>query len=147
MGVLDRIDTGFLKRGARSVRREDVTATLRRAREVETKMTGGALARFAGEGRLLLRLLDDWRTGRYRDVSWKTIASVVFALLYVLNPMDLMPDVIIATGLLDDATVLGLALKLIGQDLRRYEAWRAGTGDAAFVPGPAEEAAAIERGA
>lgn len=133
MSFRDRIDIGFLTRGARSINRDDVAAAVRRAREVEAKMTGGALERYAGEGRLLLRLLADWRGGRYRDVSWKTIASVAFALLYVLNPMDLMPDVIIGTGLLDDATVLGLALKLISQDLRRYEAWREGEDDVPFA--------------
>jgi uncharacterized membrane protein YkvA (DUF1232 family) len=142
MRVLKRIDFGYLTRGARAIRREDIASAVRRAREVEAKMKGGALERYAAEGRTLLRLLSDWRAGRYRDVSWKTVASVAFALLYVLNPMDLVPDVLIGTGLLDDATVLGLALRMIGQDLRRYEAWRAVSGeDAPFDEAGHEEGA------
>lgn len=96
-------------------------------------MSSGPLSRYWDEGRLLLGLLADWWAGRYRDVSWKTVAATAFALLYVLNPMDIVPDVIVGAGLLDDATVMGLALKMIGEDLRRYKVWRSAGSDVTDV--------------
>jgi uncharacterized membrane protein YkvA (DUF1232 family) len=49
---------------------------------------------------------------------------VVFSLLYVLNPMDLIPDVIPGVGAIDDAAVVSLCLLLIEQDLLAYRSWR-----------------------
>ena len=44
--------------------------------------------------------------------------------LYVLNPLDLIPDLIFGFGLVDDAGVVALCLKLVESDLHRYAAWK-----------------------
>lgn len=131
--IRDPVDMGYLARGTRAISRDDIAAALRRAKELEARMSSGPLSRYWDEGRLLLGLLADWWAGRYRDVSWKTVAATAFALLYVLNPMDIVPDVIVGAGLLDDATVMGLALKMIGEDLRRYKVWRSAGSDVTDV--------------
>ena len=59
-----------------------------------------------------------------RSVPWKTIAAVAGALLYVLNPLDFIPDLILGFGFLDDAGVVALCLKLVESDLHRYAAWK-----------------------
>lgn len=46
------------------------------------------------------------------------------ALLYVLSPIDLIPDFIPGIGLLDDAAVFGAMLAAIHEDLQDYKAWR-----------------------
>ena len=53
-----------------------------------------------------------------------TIAAAAFALLYVLNPFDLMPDVLPFIGAVDDAAVLGACLMLLERDLRQYRIWK-----------------------
>ena len=53
------------------------------------------------------------------------ISAGALALLYVLNPADVIPDVIIGVGYLDDATVVAFCLKLIERELERYKQWKA----------------------
>ena len=54
----------------------------------------------------------------------KTIASVAGALIYVMNPLDVIPDLIFGFGLVDDAGVVALCLKLVESDIHRYAAWK-----------------------
>ena len=72
----------------------------------------------------MVNMLKDYKVGIYKDVPWFTIASVVFALLYVLNPLDIIPDFIPGFGYVDDASVLALALRFIESDLHKYLDWK-----------------------
>lgn len=72
---------------------------------------------------LLVRLLKAWKSGSYRGLSMRTIVSLAAALLYVVSPIDLMPDFIPGIGLIDDAAVLALLLHSIAQDLAAFRVW------------------------
>ena len=73
---------------------------------------------------LMLNFLSDVFSGRYKEVPWKTIAAISGAILYFANPMDLVPDFIPGLGFLDDASVIGFALKLVDEDLKKYQVWK-----------------------
>jgi uncharacterized membrane protein YkvA (DUF1232 family) len=47
-------------------------------------------------------------------------------LIYVFNPLDLVPDVLPFVGVLDDATVIGALLMLVERDLKKYRTWKEG---------------------
>jgi len=68
---------------------------------------------------LLVDMLRDWYAGRY-PTPWRVIAAITAALLYFVNPFDIIPDVIPGVGYLDDVAVLGLCMRLIRSDLRSY---------------------------
>ena len=72
----------------------------------------------------LFFMLKDYKNGNYREMPWHTIGSVILVLLYVLNPLDIVPDFIPIFGYVDDAGVLALALKLIQTDFSNYMEWR-----------------------
>lgn len=72
----------------------------------------------------LFSLLKDWYRGHYKDVPWLVISSVGGALLYVLSPIDLIPDFIPLIGYLDDAAVFAALLKYVRMDLKKYRAWK-----------------------
>ncbi len=78
---------------------------------------------FWDELKTLLRLLRAYGTGRYRDVPWKTLLAAAGAVLYFLNPFDLIADFIYVFGFVDDALVVGLVLASIRGDLERFTAW------------------------
>jgi uncharacterized membrane protein YkvA (DUF1232 family) len=50
----------------------------------------------------------------------------VFALLYILNPIDIIPDVIPIFGYLDDVMVFGFCLDFVEADLEKYGQMRPG---------------------
>lgn len=72
---------------------------------------------------LLGRLLKAWKDGSYRGLSVRTLASLAGALLYVVSPIDLIPDFIPGVGFIDDAAVLALLLHSLAQDLAAFRIW------------------------
>lgn len=72
---------------------------------------------------LLFRLLNAWKDGSYRGLSVRTLALLAAALLYVLSPVDVMPDFVPGIGLIDDAAVLAFLLHSMAQDLAAFRVW------------------------
>ncbi|WP_138436983.1 YkvA family protein [Marinobacter shengliensis] len=115
-----------LKHEADKVGKDDLESLLERQKAIEKKvLSSGRLRRFTTDIRLMFALVRDYWRGDYRAIPWKSIAAIAGALLYVLNPIDLIPDIIFGIGFLDDAGVVALCLKLVESDLHRYAAWRA----------------------
>ncbi len=85
-----------LNQEAGKVRKDDLETLLQRQEAIEAKVkSSGRLQRFGTDIKLMFSLIRDYWNGRYRAVPWKTIAAVAGALLYVLNPLDLIPDLIL----------------------------------------------------
>ncbi|NOX37074.1 MAG: DUF1232 domain-containing protein [Calditrichaeota bacterium] len=82
----------------------------------------------------LLRMLDAYRRGHYREVPWRVILYAAAAILYFLNPMDLVPDFLTGIGFVDDATVLALVVKAIHDELERFKQWYTRQSTAARKP-------------
>ncbi|MGE5786353.1 MAG: YkvA family protein [Myxococcales bacterium] len=72
--------------------------------------------------RLTLELIDDFVAGSYRQIPWHSMALAAGAILYSVSPADLVPDALPMLGTLDDLIVLGIALRLLENDLRAYAA-------------------------
>ena len=85
----------------------------------------GLVGEFAEELGTLLRLLRAWVEGRYKVVPWKTITYALVAVIYFVDPLDLVPDFLPVVGLLDDATVVAFAVRSIGKDLKKFREWEA----------------------
>lgn len=107
------------------VRRNDLADLLTRQKAIEDKVRkSGKLRRFSTDVRLMFSMLRDYWQGNYREVPWKSIAAIAGALIYVLNPLDLIPDLLLGIGLLDDAGVVAACLAFVESDLLRYAAWK-----------------------
>lgn len=111
--------------GAKKVTEEDLYKVVNRADDIQRKVSlHGPLGRFISDVKMMISLVKDYWNKNYRDVPWWTVAAVVTALLYVLSPVDLIPDFIPFFGLLDDAAVVSACLFLVEQDLSRYKSWK-----------------------
>ena len=71
----------------------------------------------------MLRLIRAYYRGDYRVVGESTLVVIIAAVIYVVSPLDVIPDAIPGIGFLDDATVLSLALKRTRNDLDDFMAW------------------------
>ncbi len=113
-----------VEKGASKVTDGDFEKVVERADEIEKKATKGPLGRFIKDVKLMISLVKDYWNGSYKEIPWWAIAAIVAALVYVLSPIDLIPDVIPVIGLVDDAAVVGACLLMVEQQLAEYETWK-----------------------
>jgi uncharacterized membrane protein YkvA (DUF1232 family) len=71
----------------------------------------------------MLRLLRVHYRGEYRDVPVTTLVVIIAAVIYVVNPFDMIPDWVPGLGLLDDAFVLALAIRRTRETLDEFMIW------------------------
>lgn len=84
----------------------------------------GFLNRVVEDFKLLFALIKDYWRGNYRDVSLWSIGVFVSGIVYILLPVDLLPDFIPFIGQIDDAIILLICLYFLEKDLNKYREWR-----------------------
>ena len=77
---------------------------------------------------VLCSMIRAYAKKQYTDVSIATILLSIAALIYVVNPMDVVPDFMIGIGQLDDAAAIVLVLQMIQMDLNKYKKWQEANG-------------------
>lgn len=71
----------------------------------------------------LIRLVRNFISGRYRQISTKTVVIGLATLLYFLMPIDLVPDFIPALGLMDDLSLMAWFIRAFQGELVKYQEW------------------------
>ena len=71
----------------------------------------------------MLRLIRAYYRGEYRNVRFANLVLIIGAIIYVLDPWDLIPDWIPGLGFVDDATVLAFAVQKTREALDDFAAW------------------------
>lgn len=92
-----------------------------KARQQRQKIAG-----FWDDLRTLIQMLRSYFNNEYTQLPWKTIVFAVAAILYFLNPFDLIPDFLPSVGFLDDATVVAFVVNALREDLERFRRFRQG---------------------
>jgi len=72
---------------------------------------------------VLGRLVKAYVVGEYREVPWKSMLILVAAILYFVNPLDLIPDVIPVSGFADDFAVLVWVYNAMRMEIDKFLAW------------------------
>jgi len=111
-----------LEEDAAKVEKADVTRLLSRWPALQQRVQSSERLRpFIDDIDTAYSLLRDYSTRRYREIPWASIAAIVAALLYVLNPLDLIPDLLPFFGFIDDASILALCWSMVRTDLDKYQ--------------------------
>lgn len=71
----------------------------------------------------LVRLVRSYVSGEYRAISTSTIVSGLAVLLYVLSPIDLIPDFIPVLGFLDDLSLVSWFVGKFQGEIIRFREW------------------------
>ena len=72
-----------------------------------------------------LRLLRAYGKGDYSQVPWPSLVLIVAAVLYFLAPFDVIPDFLVGLGYVDDAAVIGFAMRAVATVLDDFRKWEA----------------------
>lgn len=70
---------------------------------------------------LMVNYVKDVATGRYKGYSKTHLTLIVAAILYVVSPLDVIPDFLIVAGLIDDAAIIAWVFNEIGKELDKYK--------------------------
>ena len=71
---------------------------------------------------ILMRMIRAWVTGRY-SVPLPTILAGVAALIYFVDPFDLVPDSVPVFGLMDDAAVIAAVVRMNLGEISKFRQW------------------------
>ena len=72
------------------------------------------------------RLLIAYAKGEYREIPWKSLITIIGTVIYFLMPTDFIPDFLLGIGLIDDAVLIGWAVKSIAKDMEHFSKWEQG---------------------
>jgi len=77
---------------------------------------------------VLISLVRSYIKKEYTDIPLLSIILIVSALIYILSPIDIIPDTIPVVGFLDDAAVIAILSKWLDNQIDDYRAWRVANG-------------------
>lgn len=81
----------------------------------------GGLEKVRDDLKTLGNYISDIMHGRYKGYSKASLTLAVAAVLYVVSPLDLVPD-FLPLGFLDDVSIVGWAISKMADELEKYKA-------------------------
>lgn len=66
----------------------------------------------------------DYIKGNYKEIPIRSIVTILGAIIYLVSPADIIPDVLPGVGHIDDAGLIAFVLKAVHDDLNDYKAWK-----------------------
>ena len=72
---------------------------------------------------IFVRVIESYSRGSYTYVPWKSIALIVAGILYFTYPMDLIPDFIPVSGIIDDVALIAWIYKSVQEDIEKFLDW------------------------
>jgi uncharacterized membrane protein YkvA (DUF1232 family) len=72
-----------------------------------------------------IRLIRAYMRGDYRQVANKSLLIGVAVLLYLVTPLDIIPDFIPGIGLLDDISLMAWFVDAFQKEITKFRIWEA----------------------
>ena len=79
-------------------------------------------------------MLRDSIKRKYRKTPWGTLTGGIFSILYLLNPLDIIPEALPIIGIVDDTLVFGVFLALLSRDVKKYLLWKSSPENSNSIP-------------
>ena len=110
---------------ASKVKEEDIETVVNEAENIIQKAEGSSvLGKQIAKIELLINAIKDYWNGEYTKLPKRTLIAITVALIYILSPIDLIPDFIPVLGLTDDLMMLLFVWEMISRDIRDYAEWK-----------------------
>lgn len=72
---------------------------------------------------VMVSLVKDYSKKKYTSVAKSSIITVIAGLVYLVTPIDVIPD-FLPGGFLDDAVVIGYIISKLNEELEKYKEWK-----------------------
>lgn len=72
---------------------------------------------------VMARMVSAYGRGHYRNLPIKSFLSLAAALIYFVNPFDLVPDTLLGIGLTDDFAVITWVYNAFSDELKAFQRW------------------------
>jgi len=124
------IDYNFVKKYSSKITRSQLENLVEKEDELKNKILEAAkinaafMVKFGPKIILIFQMLKDYLGEEYKEITESTVNSSAFAVMYFLNPFDLIPDFLPIIGYLDDILILNIVWENIQKELIRYAAWK-----------------------
>lgn len=73
-----------------------------------------------GDIELLIKLIRAYSNGEYRRIPWKMLLAAMVAVIYFLNPFDVIPDLLGFVGFVDDIAVIAFVIGAFQEELDEF---------------------------
>lgn len=74
----------------------------------------------------LITMVTDSVRGSYKGLGKKNLLMIVAGLIYLVNPLDIVPDFIFGIGFADDLSVLVYIISKLSEEMAKYRFWKKG---------------------
>ena len=81
---------------------------------------------FFGKVMLFIEMIREYFRGNYTELPLKTITLIIAAVIYLVSPVDAIPDFIIGIGFVDDGAVVAYVFNSLSKDIDRFKTWKEG---------------------
>ena len=118
------INKKYILDQSKSINKSDLDKVDRKKKRLNKILKLKVFSKQKQKLKLLLELLKKYRSGEYRIIPWRSVAAITFTLLYIVNPLDIIPDVLPVLGYIDDMSVFMALYGLIDKDIEAYKEWK-----------------------
>jgi len=118
------LDKAYLKEKSKLIEPKDVDKLYKKRNRLQKLLKLKVFTKQKDKIKLLFELVKHYKKGRYKNIPWRSVAAITFTLLYIVNPMDVIPDVLPFVGYVDDMSVFMALYNLIDKDIENYKEWK-----------------------
>lgn len=113
----------FTRRAGARLRDPDSVEALLTTASARTQDAPGPLAQAQGHIATMIRMVRAYIEGRYSRMPWRALAAIIGGLVYLVTPVDAIPDFLVMFGLADDVAVLLFVASQVREEMDRFLLW------------------------
>ncbi|MFZ4261275.1 YkvA family protein [Sphingobacterium sp. HJSM2_6] len=98
----------------RTLKQDDIAQAENKALHLEGK---------SNDFKLLIAMVKDTLAGNYKMDKWN-MSVIIATIIYVISPIDAIPDIVPILGWLDDASIVGYAISKLADEISRYKKYK-----------------------
>ncbi|NBC57696.1 MAG: DUF1232 domain-containing protein [Bacteroidetes bacterium] len=119
-----KINEEFVADNAKNINKADFNKINRKRKRLQKVLNLKVFVDQKEKLKLLLELLKQYKSGKYKTIPWRSVTSITFTLLYIINPLDIVPDILPVVGYVDDISVFMALMRLIDEDVKDFKQWK-----------------------